>query len=150
MNTIFKFYFQIWILWSLAAAYATALLWQVAASRWLILSRVAISIVILMGLAYPGFGLGMRISRMNAENTTLDGTAHIERYNPDEMAAIRFLREAPLGTLAEAIGGSYSGYARIATNTGQPNVLGWPGHQGQWRGGGVGDGFAPARYSAPV
>jgi YYY domain-containing protein len=135
MNTIFKFYFQVWILWSIAAAFATSLLFQVVASRWLILSRIAIVVVVLMGLAYPAFGLGKRFDSMSVENITLDGTAHIERYNPDEMAAIHFLRQAPLGPLAEAVGGSYSGFARIATNTGLPNVIGWPGHQSQWRGG---------------
>ena len=33
------------------------------------------------------------------------------------------------------MGGQYSGYARVSTHSGQPTVLGWPGHQGQWRGG---------------
>jgi len=33
------------------------------------------------------------------------------------------------------VGGQYSGYARVATLSGQPTVLGWPGHEGQWRGG---------------
>ena len=37
--------------------------------------------------------------------------------------------------VAEAVGGQYSGYARISTLSGQPAVLGWPGHEGQWRGG---------------
>jgi uncharacterized membrane protein len=36
--------------------------------------------------------------------------------------------------VAEAIGGSYSNYARIATHTGLPAVLGWPWHEIQWRG----------------
>ncbi|HSV86566.1 MAG TPA: DUF2298 domain-containing protein, partial [Levilinea sp.] len=137
MNTIFKFYFQVWILWSLVAAYATALMWQRSLSGWKYLGRLAIGAMVIMGLAYPAFGLGMRISGMQPENLTLDGTAHIERYNPDEMAAIRFLRAAPLGTVAEAVGGQYSAFARIATNTGLPNVLGWPGHQSQWRGSAV-------------
>jgi uncharacterized membrane protein len=37
--------------------------------------------------------------------------------------------------VAEAIGGSYSGYGRVSTLSGQPTVLGWPGHESQWRGG---------------
>jgi uncharacterized membrane protein len=137
MNTIFKFFFQVWILWSLAAAYATALIWQAVSSREVIFARITIALVVMMGLAYPIFGLGMRIHGMQPENMTLDGTAHIDRFNPDEMAAIRFLRQVPVGPVAEAVGGQYSGYARIATNTGLPTVLGWPGHQSQWRGGGA-------------
>jgi uncharacterized membrane protein len=45
------------------------------------------------------------------------------------------LGTAPDGVIAEAIGGSYSAYARISTYTGLQTVLGWPGHEGQWRGG---------------
>ena len=56
-------------------------------------------------------------------------------YNPDEFKAIQWLREAPYGILAEAIGGSYTGFARVATFSGLPTVLGWPGHEMQWRGG---------------
>ena len=38
--------------------------------------------------------------------------------------------------VVEAVGGSYEpAYARIATYTGLQNVLGWPGHEAQWRGG---------------
>jgi len=44
------------------------------------------------------------------------------------------LKTAPEGVVAEAIGGSYSNYARISTYSGQPTVLGWPGHEDQWRG----------------
>ncbi len=52
---------------------------------------------------------------------------------PDEAAAITWLRSAPDGVVAEAIGGSYSGYGRISIYTGLPTVLGWPGHEAQWR-----------------
>jgi len=35
----------------------------------------------------------------------------------------------------EAVGGEYSEYARVSTESGLPSVLGWPGHEIQWRGG---------------
>ena len=56
---------------------------------------------------------------------------------PDEKSAVTWLQEASLGTLVEAVGGSYTGYARISTHSGQPALLGWPGHEVQWRGGGA-------------
>jgi uncharacterized membrane protein len=59
----------------------------------------------------------------------------MDQFQPDEAAAIDWLSEAEDGTLAEAVGGQYSGYARVSTLSGQPAVLGWPGHEGQWRGG---------------
>ena len=34
----------------------------------------------------------------------------------------------------EATGGQYTEYARVATRTGLPNILGWAGHEWQWRG----------------
>ena len=40
-----------------------------------------------------------------------------------------------IGTLVEAVGGSYTNYARISAHSGQPALLGWPGHESQWRGG---------------
>jgi uncharacterized membrane protein len=51
------------------------------------------------------------------------------------VAAIQWLQAAPPGVLVEAVGGSYSSAARISTLSGQPSVLGWPGHELQWRGG---------------
>ena len=66
---------------------------------------------------------------------TLDGADYRYRDNSDEMSAIEWLRTAPYGIVAEAIGGSYSEYARVSTYSGQPTVLGWQGHESQWRGG---------------
>ena len=65
----------------------------------------------------------------------MDGAAHLARYAPDDLTAIQWLRQAPPGVVVEAVGGSYSGYARASTFSGQPGVLGWPGHESQWRGG---------------
>ena len=48
-------------------------------------------------------------------------------------AAIAWLRSAPDGVVAEAVGGAYSNYARISVYTGLPTVLGWGNHEGQWR-----------------
>ncbi len=136
MNTIFKFYYQTWVVWSLAASYAVAVLFTALQSRWKWLLRVAILAVILMGLAYPVFGVWNKTGKFNTAGMTLDGNAHLERYNPEELEAIRWLRAAPLGTVVEAIGGSYDwAYARVSALTGQPAVLGWPGHESQWRGG---------------
>ncbi len=36
--------------------------------------------------------------------------------------------------IAEAIGGSYSAFGRVSAQTGLPTVIGWPGHEVQWRG----------------
>jgi YYY domain-containing protein len=138
INTIFKFYFQVWILWGLAAAYVSAVLWsKIKVSfvwgKWLL--RACWVVLIASALAYPVFNLREKINWQSVSEWTFDGNRHIELYSPGEMAAIRWLQEAPMGVVAESIGGSYTGYARISAHTGLPTVLGWPGHESQWRGG---------------
>jgi uncharacterized membrane protein len=66
---------------------------------------------------------------------TLDGLAWLERRNPHERAAIAWLAEQP-GTpvVLEASGGEYSDFNRASAFTGLPSVLGWAGHEYQWRG----------------
>ncbi|MHC1784481.1 MAG: DUF2298 domain-containing protein [Anaerolineaceae bacterium] len=135
MNTIFKFYYQTWILWSLAGAYATARIWKTANSplRWL--GCVLCLLLVIVGLAYPVFGARTKTNDFNPGEFTLDGNAYMMRYAPGEVAAIEFLRTAPMGVVSEAIGGSYTSFARVSSHSGQPTVLGWPGHESQWRGG---------------
>lgn len=136
MNTIFKFYYQTWVVWSLAAAYAVTVLFTALTTKWKWLLRIAIVGVLLTGFAYPAFGVWYKTGKFNTAEMTLDGNAHLERYNPDEMEAIRWLRQAPLGNVVEAVGGSYNAaFARVSTLSGQPTLLGWPGHESQWRGG---------------
>jgi YYY domain-containing protein len=135
MNTIFKFYFQAWILWGTIAAFASARLWQALRSWKKGLFGVSWVVVLAMGLVYPYFGLEMKLSHFDWAQFQLDGTSYVERNYPDDMLAIRWLRSAPAGVIAEAVGGSYSDYARISTHTGMQAVLGWPGHESQWRGG---------------
>jgi YYY domain-containing protein len=132
MNTIFKFYYQAWMLWSLAAAFATVLLLH----KGRMITKVVLILVMLLGLVYPVLAFPTKTHQFQpAAGFSLDASAHLERYQPDEAAGIRWLSQAPRGVVAEAVGGQYSGFARVATHSGQPTVLGWPGHQGQWRGG---------------
>ncbi|MBT3338986.1 MAG: hypothetical protein HN855_09390 [Anaerolineae bacterium] len=132
LNTIFKFYYQAWILWSIAAAYGAAILFA-KAHRWL--NIILIGFAIIAGLVYPLYGVISKTNGFKPQAWTLDGAAHITRNAPDEAAAIAWLQNTPDGVILEAVGGSYTGYARISTNSGLPTVLGWPGHESQWRGG---------------
>jgi YYY domain-containing protein len=137
MNTIFKFYYQAWILWAVAAAYASACLWDELNGLLAWLGRIGAVAAIGLGLIYPVFLIPDRANNFKPQVWSLDGADYLLRYNTDEYNGIQFLQSAPYGVVAEAVGGSYdAGFARIATHTGLPNVLGWPGHESQWRGGG--------------
>jgi uncharacterized membrane protein len=139
MNTIFKFYFQAWILWSAAAAFGSAVLLQELRNPWR--AVLAAGLVALLGgtLVYPALGFWDRTSGFNPpQGWNLDGGAYMETYAPDELAAIQWLKQAPDGVLVEAVrpdGGSYSDFARVSVYSGLPTVLGWVGHESQWRGG---------------
>ncbi|MFN2175076.1 MAG: DUF2298 domain-containing protein [Anaerolineales bacterium] len=140
INTIFKFYFQSWILWSIAGAYGTIFLFGGLKQPYSLFFKIAFILVLGMSMVYPIFSLWSVSAGFSPERWTLDSTSYLENSNPDEMAAINWLKTAPFGVVAEAVsysGGSYTGYARIATHTGLPSVLGWIGHENQWRGGNI-------------
>lgn len=136
INTIFKFYFQVWLMWGLAAAYAVAVLWRDLIGTPKIIFQTSVGLILALSLTYPLMGLWSKTNGFQPyENFTLDGTNYLQRGNPDEAAAMAWLREAPLGVIAEAVGGSYTQFARMSVNSGQPAVLGWEFHEIQWRGG---------------
>jgi YYY domain-containing protein len=134
INTIFKFYYVAWLLWSLAAAYATVQLWSRLRSPWRGVFRISLVVVLVLALIYPVLGLWSKTNRFNPSQWRLDGTAYLQTSAPDEAAAMQWLQDAPLGVVAEAVGGSYTTFARMATHSGQPTVLGWEFHEVQWRG----------------
>ncbi len=137
MNTVFKFYYQGWLLWGLAAAYAAVWIVRRRAS-WRPWAQAAWVVALTLGLVYPALALPNRTNGFKTTaGWTLNAGIHIARQQPDEWAAMQTLWKVPVGPLAEAVGGSYTQYARISTYSGQPAVLGWPGHESQWRGGGA-------------
>ena len=150
MNTIFKFYYQAWMLWSLAAGFAAVVLLR--KGSWV--ARIAVILVVLLGLVYPTLAFLEKTGNfLPADGYTLDAATHLKTYQEDEAAAIEWLADAPDGVVAEAIGGQYSSYARVSINSGQATVLGWPGHEGQWRGGytevGTREGDIETLYETP-
>jgi len=133
INTIFKFYYQVWLLWSIAAAYGTVRLIQSLKTPWrhLIFSGLALSI--LMGMFYPVLGLQSKTNNFTrAAGLSLDG-AYL--YPESDYDAVEWLRNQPPGVIAEAAGESYKpSYSRLATYTGNNTILGWDFHEVQWRG----------------
>ena len=137
MNTVFKFYYQAWILISLASAYLvaemTARLKRPARQiRWLI----PVALLLICVLIYPLASFATQTDQ-GSRTPTLDGTAYMKAH-PGDAAAIAWLRDhAPRdAVLVEAVGGQYSEYGRVAVQTGIPTLLGWAGHELQWRGNG--------------
>jgi YYY domain-containing protein len=144
MNTIFKFYFQAWVLMAIASAFAVYWLSRTREGipraertvRGLFL--VGFWALFACGMVYPVLGNYSRAGGFDHE-PTLDGTAYLAIGHADDYAAIAWLNENVEGapTILEAPGSGGSSYVyegRVSALTGLPTLLGWAGHEGQWRG----------------
>lgn len=149
-NTIFKFYIQVWLLFSVAGGAMVAWLLR-AVERWWAAPRVVwmavFGVLALIGALYPITATrGKFIDRMapDAPNT-LDGMAYMRYANHGENGqyfslsgdydAIRWLQENIQGTpvILEAQLPEYHWGSRVSIYTGMPTVLGWNWHQRQQR-----------------
>ena len=145
MNTVFKVYYQAWLLLALVGAYALYY-WHRQRPRRGVVPRLGhYTWIVVVGLLVASslyFSVGAGLDRAGflrqsptLENNTLDGLAFLQGSGGGEYAAIRWLRDdAPWGRIVEAVGDDYSDYGRISAGTGLPTVLGWKGHERQWRG----------------
>jgi uncharacterized membrane protein len=153
MNTVFKFYFQAWVLLGLAAAFGLYYVLRDAPyTRQDVAQKrnskqpsravrsafgILFAILVMAGLLYP-FGASINRTGGFAGPATLDGMAFVARDRPEEYAAVQWLNENVPGSTAvivEAVRGSFAyEYARISSRTGLPAVMGWTGHEGQWHG----------------
>ena len=148
MNTLFKLSYQAWILLAVVGGFA---LWFVTA-RWnrsrahgrIGLAAWTAALALLFGAAlyYPAAGIASR--SVEQPRFTLDGLAYLQEQSPADYEAVQWalantLRDAVI--LEAAIVPCGSGVcndwspdlARIASATGRPTILGWEGHERQWR-----------------
>ncbi len=138
MNTVFKFYFQAWVLLALVSAFAVYYVSKnlrgVSALGW----QVAMTLLVAGAMIYPVLATANKANNFQDE-PTLNGIEWISRFRPGDYAAIEWLREnaADGEVVLEAPGSGYAAYqytGRISALTGLPTLLGWGGHQSQWRG----------------
>ena len=153
MNTVFKFYFQAWALLSITCGAAIYFIYEGFQSfihlnnehgqRWAaqsirVIWSMALLAFFLAGSVYPIVGSYQRTNHFIERTNSLDGLNYLQSYDPGDYAAIRWLNSHIQGSpvIVEAYGqqgGDYSDYGRISAFTGLPTLMGWAGHEYQWR-----------------
>ena len=142
INTIFKFYYQAWILFGVAALVGIGyLLKNTNMAGWV--AAGIYTVLFVFAVRFPIVGAQSRAVEFrgpaNAEvrrDPTLDGLVFMQNQNNSDYEAVMWLKEnvAPGTVVLEATGNPYSYYARVSANSGLPTVLGWANHERQWRG----------------
>ena len=140
MNTVFKFYYQSWVLLGIASAYGVFYILH-DRDRAMVRSRWGLAAWSVVGVVLVGAGLSYTVSATVSKmgdvgEPTLDGTRYVSLVRPDDYEAIGWLQAhaKPEAVVLEAPGGSYSEYNWVSAHTGIPTLLGWGGHELQWRG----------------
>ncbi len=150
MNTVFKFYLQVWTLLGLSAAAGFG--WTLASTfkwtpAWRTIWQTMIILLTAAAGLYPLLGGTAKIKDRMAENVplTLDGMAFMEYSQFDDLGvqmdlnqdyqAIRWLQEniADSPVIIEGNMVEYHWGTRNTIYTGLPNVIGWNWHQRQQR-----------------
>ena len=156
MNTVFKVYYQAWLLLGVAGAVAVYHIIAIAiapptpGTRWTaarpLLRRAPAALwttlaalLLLASAYYPTAALlertGWAQDGESWNDNTLSGIDYLRHFAPDEYHAIQWLHRQPgPGAIVTAVGDSYTDYGRIASATGRATILAWQSHEIQWRG----------------
>ena len=148
MNTVFKLYYQAWMMLALAGGFSLYYLasrWRFSFPRELTFRQVWAGVAVVFLGAAALYPIGMTFNRTRPysesgqrQTVTSSGLDALNYLSLDDRKAIDWLDGLAQGqdlVIAEAVGGDYTSAARISGSTGIPAILGWGGHEDQWRGG---------------
>lgn len=145
MNTVFKLYFQAWLVLAVASAAAVVVVAHRASGGQRVAALTLLSIVVAATLPYAPLSADDWAGGFE-HRRGLDGETYLGAAGRGDLAAIEWIRShAREGdTIAEAPGCSYGvldgvPLNRVSAFTGIPTIVGWLGHESQWRRGELGD-----------
>jgi uncharacterized membrane protein len=140
-NTVFKLYYQAWLLMGLGSAVALIVIWS--SVRFNRVTRIVFPIVaavlVVSTLTYPVVVGKQWLDWRSPDREWIgmDGVAFLEDDPnlPGEYAGISWLlaNASNNDVMLVAGGCEWSNtVSRTASASGVPSILGWPGHEGQW------------------
>ncbi len=138
-NTMFKFYFQAWIILGIISGFGIVEIFLFVFKKrwwWKAIYLFSAGLFLFGGFSYTPIILNQALGLAHPDWKSLDGTWFMQKKNNGDYQAVQWLNENIEGQpiLLEAVDESYSYGARIASFTGFPAVLGWPVHEWLWRG----------------
>ncbi len=147
MNTVFKFWYESWIVLAVGGAVVVAEQLRSRDATLRSTSRIVIGSALAMGLGFWWLAVPVRTDdRISAAGLSLDGQAYLSdefvfgggenRFVPaDDVALADWLRANVRGiqVVAEAPGNDYQWTGRISWLTGLPTPIGWGYHETQQR-----------------
>lgn len=134
-NTMFKLTYQSFVIFSLTSGYIVVrILTGLRQKRKKLLFLIFSLFYLIPVFIYPYFAIRSYYGLKNYRG--LYGLFHLEKNYPDDYQAISWLNLKIDGqpVIVEAVGESYTDFARVSANTGLPAVLGWRVHEWLWRG----------------
>lgn len=144
-NTMFKLGYQAYMMLSLVVGYTiTKLIFNLKFSFAKAIYTALLILMAFIVLIYPLFGINSYYGGLK-DYKELYGLGWLKERYPDDYNGVIWLdmrsddlcrrhtaKKCPV--VLEAVGDSYTAYARVSANTGLPTVIGWPVHEWLWRG----------------
>ncbi|MEM5793455.1 MAG: DUF2298 domain-containing protein [Candidatus Aenigmatarchaeota archaeon] len=133
-NTVFKFYYHIWIFWSISSSYYLSKMWSNKSKIW----KITLFFLILTCCTITIFSTLDRIKIGLNYGITLDGLKYMKDYHPSDYEiiiwTIKNIKGNPI--ILEAPGGAFTYSSIFSTYTGLQTIVGWDNHvaihRGQW------------------
>lgn len=136
-NTVFKVWYEAWMLLALSAGVVGALLHGWLSKKYSMRGKVIAVLILALPVSVGLYGdtVGWRTMNDSLPNT-LDGLDYTRHFvGPQDYDIVQWARKNISGqpVVLEATGQSYSTYNWFSAFTGLPTIIGWQSHEWGWR-----------------
>lgn len=134
-NTMFKLTYQSFVMFAFVGGYVISRILNDAKKIYLKMLYLIFLVPLLSFIfIYPYYAVKSYYGLKNYRG--LYGLEYLKKSYPNDYDAVVWMNKNILGlsNIIEAVGESYTDFARVSANTGLPTILGWRVHEWLWRG----------------